>query len=868
MYLQGSNRSKEAEKLAGGRAGESDTNVLVLAAMVVLVLLLVVGGGAVFVWQQRMTLAVRREAEVERLHAEVAARDAEAARSTLEKARQDKGTNDSKRGLTPAAHIPPIPRYAEVAKVLDRFVAHQVSGKEIPALSIALVDDQQIVWAQGYGLADLKARTPATVDTIYRVGSVSKLFTDIAVMHLVERGQLDLDAPVTNYLPEFKPKSSFGRPITLRQLMAHRSGVVREPPVGHYFDPTNSTLAQLVESLNRTELVYEPGTKLKYSNAAVATVGYVLERSQKEPFARYLKEAVLEPLGLKRSSFEPTPAITKDLATALMWSYHGRTFEAPTFALGMAPAGSMYSTVTDLGQFLSVLFAKGRAPGGQLLKPETLEKMWTPQFAKPDDKVGFGIGFHVGKWHGRRRIGHSGAIYGFATELAALPEDKLGVVVAASRDSVNSVTEHIANVALELMLASRQGKPLPPIKDTQPLPPDMARRLAGRYGQGDKAVDLVERTGKLFLLPVRGGFRTELRLAGDTLVVDDRLGQGETFHIKEDRITRGADTLERRPAVKPQASPERWAGLIGEYGWDHNILYILEKEGKLHALIEWFYLYPLEELSANVFKFPDWGLYHDEKLIFQRDAGGRANQVEAAEVVFKRRHIDGENGATFKIPPLRPLDELRREALAAQPPSENGEFRKPDLVELTALDPTIKLDIRYATDNNFLSTRFYASARAFLQRPAAEALVRVHRKLADSGYGLLIHDGYRPWYVTKMFWDATPEKDHIFVADPSKGSRHNRGAAVDLTLYDRKTGKPITMVGGYDEMSDRSYPDYLGGTSLQRWHRDFLRRAMEAEGFTVYEAEWWHFDYKDWKLYPILNQTFDQLERATAAGRR
>ncbi len=146
-----------------------------------------------------------------------------------------------------------------------------------------------------------------------------------------------------------------------------------------------------------------------------------------------------------------------------------------------------------------------------------------------------------------------------------------------------------------------------------------------------------------------------------------------------------------------------------------------------------------------------------------------------------------------------------------------------------------------------------------MQRPAAEALVRVHKKLAEQGYGLLVYDAYRPWAVTKMFWDATPEKWHHFVADPSKGSRHNRGCAVDLTLYDRKTGKPVEMVSGYDEFSDRAYPGYLGGTSLQRWHRDLLRHAMAAEGFSVYEAEWWHFDCKDWRQYPILNVTFEGL---------
>jgi len=113
-----------------------------------------------------------------------------------------------------------------------------------------------------------------------------------------------------------------------------------------------------------------------------------------------------------------------------------------------------------------------------------------------------------------------------------------------------------------------------------------------------------------------------------------------------------------------------------------------------------------------------------------------------------------------------------------------------------------------------------------------------------------------------MFWEATPEKDRIFVADPAQGSRHNRGCAVDLTLYKLSTGKTVKMVGGYDEMSDRSYPDYLGGTSLQRWHRELLRQAMEAEGFTVYEAEGWHFDYKDWRKYPILKLTFEEIAAA------
>jgi zinc D-Ala-D-Ala dipeptidase len=196
---------------------------------------------------------------------------------------------------------------------------------------------------------------------------------------------------------------------------------------------------------------------------------------------------------------------------------------------------------------------------------------------------------------------------------------------------------------------------------------------------------------------------------------------------------------------------------------------------------------------------------------------------------------------------------------AQGPPTETGTFRKPDLVELIKLDRSIKLDIRYATSNNFLGRPVYTEARAFLQRPAVEALVRANRVLRKNGYGLIIHDGYRPWSVTKIFWDATPADKKEFVADPAQGSRHNRGCAVDLSLFNLKTGKEVEMPSGYDEMTERSHINYAGGTAEATRLRDMLRVAMEAEGFAVYEPEWWHYDYKDWKKYPILNIAFSEI---------
>src|SRR5512134_3839711 len=140
------------------------------------------------------------------------------------------------------------------------------------------------------------------------------------------------------------------------------------------------------------------------------------------------------------------------------------------------------------------------------------------------------------------------------------------------------------------------------------------------------------------------------------------------------------------------------------------------------------------------------------------------------------------------------------------PPREKGVFREPDLVELVALDPTIKLDIRYATASNFVGRPVYDQARAFLQRPAAEALVRAHRALGEKGYGLLVFDAYRPWRVTKLFWDVTPPAQRDFVANPRKGSKHNRGCAVDLSLYDLRTGEEVPMPSAYDDFTARADP--------------------------------------------------------------
>jgi CubicO group peptidase (beta-lactamase class C family) len=391
-------------------------------------------------------------------------------------------------GAADQANIPSRSDYAPIAAVLKSVIEREIQEKQLPAFSIALVDGDQIVWAQGFGYQDPEKKIPATAHTVYRVGSVSKLFTDIGIMQMVEAGKIDLDAPVEKYVSDFHPHNPFGAPITLRELMAHRSGLLREPPIGNYFDPTEPSLEATVRSINETELVYAPGTHLKYSNAAIAVVGYVLQELNHRPFAEYLKHTVLLPMGMRESSFAPEPDLVRNLAKAYMWSYDGLRFPAPTFELGLAPAGCMYSTVTDLAHFLVALFNHGRGLEGQLIQPDTLEKMWTPQFAKNGAKTGFGLGFQISELEGHRIVGHGGAIYGFATEVVGSPEEKLGVVTVTTMDAANAVTNAVAKQTLQLMLAQRSAKSLPQFDSTTAVPADLARTMAGRYGEKRDAV--------------------------------------------------------------------------------------------------------------------------------------------------------------------------------------------------------------------------------------------------------------------------------------------------------------------------------------------------------------------------------------------
>ena len=214
---------------------------------------------------------------------------------------------------------------------------------------------------------------------------------------------------------------------------------------------------------------------------------------------------------------------------------------------------------------------------------------------------------------------------------------------------------------------------------------------------------------------------------------------------------------------------------------------------------------------------------------------------------------------TFYIIPIKEISELREISKNSNPPILDSLDSHKKLVDLKKLDDEFQLDIRYASTNNFMRSKFYKNERAFFNMSAADRLIEAKNELKELGYGIIIYDAYRPWFVTKMFWEGTPENLKHFVANPENGSSHNKGCAIDIGLYDIETGESIDMISGYDEFTERAYPNYMGGSKKQRDIRDMLIKVMEKNDFTVYEYEWWHFNYNKCDS-GIMNYSFSELD--------
>eukprot|EP01133_Synstelium_polycarpum_P001158 gene1158-1326_t len=826
--------------------------------------------------------------------------------------------------------------YERIIKPLEEWIRHQINDKTVPVIGIAISNREKNLFTALYHHDKIKTPVPSLEKSLFRVASVSKLFTCIALLQLVEKGVVKLSDPISKYMPQCTPSSPEGmekdayKTITVFHLMRHTSGMIREPIEGNYFNRSQCDLPALVESMSRSVLVNRPGTVQKYSNAAISLVAYIVEVASGEMFEDYVEKHVLKPIGMCNTTFKNIHTATRvidesEVRTAVghMWRYWDEDStsvnvyqESPTTHFGMNGAGGLRATLPEICSFMRV-FLNG---GDPLIGEETMRQMLTPQpfdspvpanktYAANPTIYTRGLGAEVDQIYGLLYAKHGGAINGFASDFRVLPQLGIGIYTVCTLDCNNSLSTQLVEYALQLILLTCTPSPALPI--------DVAAvALAHNHSKGSlRAIAIpsdFDICGQYVMQPpgpndnhrfkivpsyngktyIRTNFYSSLGWipAGLTagkqigqLITNDRLSYAQPlqlFHSPDGidtaigpflRQKSDVDSLEYKPynrlpsvvSQPPAEIPAFLRAVIGHYEAKDHMTLVFEEDGVLMMCIEWFFIYSMRLVQNTKdfieFKLTTDCLYNDETVIIRIDSNGKPIRFELAGIPFIYKHVGPVPGEQQDgISPPEVIEELLKQSYNVPcphpAPAEHG------LVDLSSISPTLRLDVKYATTDNFAGVKLYNLAKSFLHKSAAQSLARAHQWLAQWGVGLIIFDAYRPWHVTwTMAEGVRPEFRGLYVADPAKGSVHNRGGAVDLTLYDLTTGEIIPMQGEFDEMSIRSHRSYFGGTSRQRWFKKLLTIAMCNHDFIPYPQEWWHFDFNFQNMQPVLNIALEDL---------
>ncbi|MCJ7624663.1 MAG: serine hydrolase [Anaerolineaceae bacterium] len=330
------------------------------------------------------------------------------------------------------------PELASSIDFLSAWIESQMAYKGQPGISVGIVYDQELIWAKGFGVADLESKKQATSKTIYRIASITKLFTSTAILQLRDAGKLQLDDPVETHLPWFKVqnKHSYSPPVLIRHLITHTSGLPRESASPYWSTADFPTYEQVRELLPEQELTLPTETKWKYSNLAVSLAGEVVSAVSGMSYEEYVEQNILEPLGM-----ENTFVRTIDPANPEFASGYGRRLPDNSRAIrpfgdckGISPAANMATNVEDLAKFAMLQFRDKPAGGDQILSGFTLREMHSVHWLDPDWQFGWGWGFKVTRLKGKTFAGHGGSLMGYRTEFQLCPEDKIGVIVLTNSD--------------------------------------------------------------------------------------------------------------------------------------------------------------------------------------------------------------------------------------------------------------------------------------------------------------------------------------------------------------------------------------------------------------------------------------------------
>lgn len=341
-------------------------------------------------------------------------------------------------GKTSPAKLADHDDVAAAIRLLEAWIESRLAYHNLPGLSIGIVYDQELIWSRGFGHADVDKKVSTTPSTIYRIASISKLFTSTALMQLRDQGKLNLDDPVAKHLTWFKIRTAHADApaITIRHLLTHTSGLPRESAFPYWTDFKFPTREEMIKALPDQEAVYRPETKWKYSNLGLALAGEVVTAASGEPFEQYVQKHIFDPLEMKSSSVVMPESHRARLAVGYgrRLPEGQREMRPYTDCQGIAPAASVASTVEDMARFAALQFRDGAAGGKQILKGATLREMHRVHWLMPDWKSGWGIGFHVVHREDGDLVGHGGWVAGYQTSFLTRPKDKIAVIAMYNAD--------------------------------------------------------------------------------------------------------------------------------------------------------------------------------------------------------------------------------------------------------------------------------------------------------------------------------------------------------------------------------------------------------------------------------------------------
>jgi len=680
---------------------------------------------------------------------------------------------------------------------IDSIYKTYAAAHHIPGLVYGIVADGRLIHTGAFGYANIAQKIPATAQSVYRIASMTKSFTAMAILSLRDAGKLDLDDAVSKYIPEMAqihPLTDDSPPITIRQLLSHSAGFPEDNPWGdRQLQRTDQELIDFIKkgvSLSNT-----PGLAYEYSNLGFALLGHIVSKVSGEPFEKYITRTILQPLGMNQTYWEYTDVTPKELTHGYRWLNNDWKEEEMLHSGAYGAMGGMLTSIEDFSRYMLFHLAawppRNGEDNGPIRRSSVREMQLPGKFSGFNTQArnssgilcprisayNFGLGWNK-DCTGKEWIGHSGGLPGFGSNWAIIPDYDIGIVsfCNATYEGTSALNYRILDTLINLaglkprqlpasdILKKRQQQLMALLPDWKDAP---ATGIFSINFFDDYLIDSLRKEAR------------ELFAAA-----------GRIIHVEE---------------IKPDNQLRGTFRIIGEKK-DIEVRFTLSPENP--ALIQ-------------------------------------AYSIRLATDKLARDKAPAQN--KYGLKPATLADYHKQ---VASDPNQQ-------IVPLDKFIPGIRLDIRYATSNNIMHRPVYNTAAAFLRLPAAKALKDIQQQLKPMGYGLKIYDGYRPYRVTVDFYEAY--HDSNFVASPYTGSRHNRGCAVDLTLIDLRTGRELEMPTAYDAFTKEASATWPDVTEQARKNRKLLQDVLLQHGFVIYPSEWWHFDFAGWKAYPVMDIPFEEL---------